>query len=88
VDREPGLARESAHDLVAEEEDQERQPVGQEGAAAAEGDGDQEQRQDDPLGLDRDTSPEHHAKDQSQVEGDPQPEKPAVVQDRRGLRRR
>jgi len=88
VDREARLSGEPSHDLVAEEEDQEGQPVGQEGTAAAKRDGDQQQRQDHPLGLDRDAPPEHDAEDQPEVEDDPQPEQPAIVQERRGFRSR
>jgi hypothetical protein len=69
VRRETGLGREPAHGLITEEQDQEGKPVHDEAASTAERDGDKEQREHHPLGLDRDAAPQHHAEDEDKVRG-------------------
>src|SRR5258708_22277118 len=69
-----GLRREPAHRLISKEEQEERGPVLDERAAAAQRDRDHKQGQQRPLRLDGASAPQHHAEDEQQIDNAPDKE--------------
>src|ERR1700737_2723721 len=65
---ESSFGSEASHRLVTEEQNEERPPVSDKRAPAAERNCDHKQCENNPLGIDRDASPQHHPEDQREVQ--------------------